>query len=1542
MNTRTTTDAHAARGSRDHKRVHQVIDYLDDLLRLKTRATPDLDAYPQVLWLANPEEGSVDAAGAALVISKDAVGAQVDPTGETLVRVEAERHRAAFDALFEIKQRLRGDGGEQELVLGALLLRAPGGKHGPIRRHLLTAPVRLQLEDDALVVRATAHATIRLELDMLEPSARVHGLGALNERLRNEPPDRLLDPHFLREWSSLLASAIAGGAVDETSRDATKILDAPALLLRPRPTQVTADVLRRLRDQANRENAILPLLLDVAECPSSARAPLRFSDSRSRPLFPLPTNPEQREVHARMQTQAGVLVQGPPGTGKTHTIANLVSHLIAENKRVLVTAKNPRALRVLGNMLPPELRPLCVSSLGSGDAEQRELEGSIRSLTDRHARLDRRQNTQRIAALEERLRRTEAEETELRGRWLYARRAETVEVDLGDGWRGTPAAISRRLAREAALDWIPDRVAMNPPLKQDARLFAACIAPPEEIALDDRDAGPGLGALRRVSEGELQDLLAAAVAAGDCDPIDPSAGAGSGSEQLSDEQIADAQERILTARGRLTGLLERARAADAQHLDCGGTLDLRTLIQEACDEQARRQQSRGARRARRWFGLLPARERAIDRVRLDGRRATEPDVLPEVLAHLETRREIAILWRALAAHGTRPGGTLAEQVASAERLTERWADQHRRTQRARELLARHKDDGAFAAAANGAGSLPSIVEAGRIAEHELERRSRAQAGRQWQAHIDALRAGLPGLAERLIEQTSRGPRPALHASASDTGIHRWSAEEFPQAVAYARARTWLEDHLRTHDEGSLERRMTWLEEHRRQLTAELAAALGWKHLLEGMSKEQRRHLIAWRQAMGRQASATSAKEAAVHRREARRHLAGCRAAIGAWILPIDQVFETIEPEKGAFDVIIIDEASQCEQHTLPILNYAPRIVVVGDQQQIRPVPVGISHADIERLQREHLGDFVHRDAFLPTQSLLDHAARRFGDPITLREHFRCVPEIIRFSDELCYADAPLVALRRPEEGRLPPLRSLFVEDGEREGEGVLVRNDAEAVAIAKSIRACEDDPRYEGRSFGVIVMQGRAQAKQIEKELARRLSPEEQERRRLACGTPYSFQGDERDVVWISLVAAPNRANAPLVRDDFVRRFNVAMSRARDQVWLAHSVTPDDLSPKDLRRRLLTHFLHAADPSLTEGSTVLTAEQLAISQHGADRTIAAPPHPFETWLQVDIASDLIDAGYVVGSREISTDLLPLVVLDRDRVVVVECVDESLTPEEATRRLERRMILERCGWCFFAVRGSEYQADRLRVLQGLADALEDAGIAPRSERDTDSDRDRGNTGRSADGSRSSTDLGGEALTPPRTQTTPRDAQVALVDPASAGDHDLYLEPFVGWPERPLPAPRSDDLGPTVRALVEIAEVEGPAVCSRLYRRLVQASCFDAVTPGVGLLLDEAMRRAISEGWLEPIDEETDPALHTVRVPGQPDVLTRTRGDREFAEIPPEEVRRVAAFVERTRPRASRTRICRSVFRVFDVPADEVSAAESSRLRAILTASPLPPR
>ena len=212
------------------------------------------------------------------------------------------------------------------------------------------------------------------------------------------------------------------------------------------------------------------------------------------------------------------------------------------------------------------------------------------------------------------------------------------------------------------------------------------------------------------------------------------------------------------------------------------------------------------------------------------------------------------------------------------------------------------------------------------------------------------------------------------------------------------------------------------------------------------------------------------------------------------------------------------------------------------------------------------GTYPHSDAYGVENSFFDQAAIRYPGRIRLREHFRCMPEIIQFSNNLCYASEPLIPLRQYGTGRLDPVvTTRYVETGYQEGRSPRIANPPEADAIVEQILASCENEAYDDKSMGVISLLGRDQAELIREKLLDSLGAEKIDKRQLVCGDAYAFQGDERDVIFMSLVSAPGEGHriGTLSTEAAKRRFNVAASRARDQMWLFHSATLNDLSPRD-------------------------------------------------------------------------------------------------------------------------------------------------------------------------------------------------------------------------------------------------------------------------------------------------------------------------------------------------------------------------------------------
>ena len=139
----------------------------------------------------------------------------------------------------------------------------------------------------------------------------------------------------------------------------------------------------------------------------------------------------------------------------------------------------------------------------------------------------------------------------------------------------------------------------------------------------------------------------------------------------------------------------------------------------------------------------------------------------------------------------------------------------------------------------------------------------------------------------------------------------------------------------------------------------------------------------------------------------------------------------------------------------------------------------------------------------------------------------------------------------------------------------------------------------------------------------------------------------------------------------YKKRFNVAASRARDQMWVVYSLDPKtDLKERDLRRRLIEHAL---DPS------------------AAMRNLETLEAKTESEFERQILRRLVAAGYEVTPQyRVGACRIDMVVHSNGRKVAVECDgDRYHTLENLEDDLARQAILERLGWVFVRIRGSRY-------------------------------------------------------------------------------------------------------------------------------------------------------------------------------------------------------------------------------------------------------------
>jgi very-short-patch-repair endonuclease len=194
------------------------------------------------------------------------------------------------------------------------------------------------------------------------------------------------------------------------------------------------------------------------------------------------------------------------------------------------------------------------------------------------------------------------------------------------------------------------------------------------------------------------------------------------------------------------------------------------------------------------------------------------------------------------------------------------------------------------------------------------------------------------------------------------------------------------------------------------------------------------------------------------------------------------------------------------------------------------------------------------------------------------------------------------------------------------------------------------------------------------------------------------FQGDERDVVFLSMVDSapeegPLRVTGEGAFELIKKRYNVAVSRAKDQLWVIHSFDPDlHLKGADLRLRLLRHV---RDP--------------LASLRAYDDEVAKTESPFER----EVLKRLTDAGYRVKSQwQVGYYRIDMVIEGAGRRLAVECDgDRYHSMEKLAEDMERQSILERLGWQFVRIRGSAYYRNSEISMRPVFDRLKELRIPP---------------------------------------------------------------------------------------------------------------------------------------------------------------------------------------------------------------------------------------
>ncbi|AIQ27558.1 hypothetical protein P40081_04570 [Paenibacillus sp. FSL P4-0081] len=493
-------------------------------------------------------------------------------------------------------------------------------------------------------------------------------------------------------------------------------------------------------------------------------------------------------------------------------------------------------------------------------------------------------------------------------------------------------------------------------------------------------------------------------------------------------------------------------------------------------------------------------------------------------------------------------------------------------------------------------------------------------------------------------------------------------------------------------------------------TLQLVEKKAWLALARKTTLKQQNALHGWKLLM-KKAGKRTGKAAPHLLAEARKLMPVCQTAVPVWIMPTYRVVDSFTPSENRFDVVIVDEASQADIMALTALYLGTQIVVVGDDEQVSPEAIGQRLDETRRLMDAHLEGIPNAALYDGSTSIYDLAKTSFAGMTQLREHFRCVEPIIQFSNLLSY-NGSILPLRDAGGVTTKPYTVEYrAQGGSRDGK----RNEAEAEAIASLILSAIQLEEYKDATFGVITLLGEEQAILIDQYLQKYIPATEYKRRKIRCGNSAQFQGDERDIVFLSMVDASEEAvPLRLISDPGNRtkkRYNVAVSRARDQLWLVHSLdSVAQLKEGDLRKRLIEYVRnpYAADETYKQQEPVLESE-------------------FER----QVMRRVLDEGYrVLPQWKVGAYRIDMVVEGGGRRLAVECDGDKWHPAEKFKEdMDRQAILERLGWSFVRLRGGEYFRNPEQALQPLFRRLEELDI-PRELHRQEADADDGDAGQPA--------------------------------------------------------------------------------------------------------------------------------------------------------------------------------------------------------------------
>lgn len=1299
-----------------------------------------------------------------------------------------------YKRLFSIYNKSQQLGEEYELVIGVGLINFKENSETPlICRHVISSKADIQFEPSKqsnIVVSQSFGEDLKIETDaILDLSKQFDSNDIIEgEKLAKDKinTNELVNPfdHNIHEVLQSLAERIKPGDgkyKENLSRSKEipakeTIFYAPALIFRKRDTRSYTSMYEKIIEEIKESpEPKIPTLDDIIS--ETDQSNLNISESQGNNeninvddtiYFPKKYNDEQIRIIKEARLNNKVLVQGPPGTGKSHTIANLISHLLARGKKVLVTAYTKRALEVLKNKLPEEFKSLTVNLLSGDSSSILDLESSVNTINRKLSETDVPSLKREIEDLEKELSDLKEKRAFDTNELLKIKEKSTRRFNINPQYYGTLTEIAASLDSEKKkFDWytddfddyndneLIDKIASYlvkykchsqvnesiygfdlPDFKCliDIDSFQRYKKTRQIISQNDlsRDS---VNIIRTKNLENLKTVLADLLSI--CKNIETI---------YSIQKSRIIKDLLNNDQSKWTERIERSETIlkELQNInlrDKDKNVEIaypknKSLIVLKNDAKVLLDFLNSGNtlcgigfKIKKTFFANEIKEKLyfVENVFVNGSPCDTIKEFKYVIEDLTIKQNLQELSNVL---------QIDEQINSYEKAfndfqkfvsqtkklitnIEEAVNKIRIIESISEIKIPDLNPDTIKSILNNVYNAEALLKKDMYAkkiEESISQLSKSNIHpickdivcalqdlnlERYKILIEKLNELYKDFNEynayRELESELKKTFPHLINMVSEGKFSEDQIPDLKQAFLFKNAFNELARLLNSDLENELREKLKSYDSKEESLIANIAAKRSWVFVLDKLGANWfiRRHLEAWVLAVKKIGKTGKGKRALKVRRMAQEEMQYCKEVVPCWIMPLYKVTETIMPEQGIYDYAIIDEASQVGPDALFLLYISKNIIIVGDDKQTSPEYVGVDADTMTPYINRYLNDIPFKNFYGTEFSFFDHAKQFCKGRIVLREHFRCMPEIIEFSNKLFYAPEgnELFPLKQYSENRLEPLMHYYCQDGFVEGQGSNIRNEPEAIAIVDKIYDVIMDGRYSGKSIGVICLQGKAQGSLIETLLTKKIDGKEIKDRKIICGNSASFQGDERDIIFLSLVTANNHNRSALTKPEDERRFNVAVSRAIEQVWLFHSILLNDLgNHSDLRYKILDHFINykLTTPSL---STPI------------ERTIGNQPSPFDSWFEVDVFNDIIYKGYSVKPQYKVANgkyRIDMVTFFHDGTkIAIECDgDKWHGADKYQDDILRQKVLERCGWQFFRIRGSEYYFDKEKSLAPL--------------------------------------------------------------------------------------------------------------------------------------------------------------------------------------------------------------------------------------------------